>query len=163
MADRLFLSNDSTVSGGGIESDEEVLFFSFANESSALTGSAINVPLGIAKANGRIADVFIGVVAPAVSASGFVSGTVDATVKINSATALSTNPAITMAGSAGAATRKSTIAGGGTSAVVNVASANFSAGDAISIDWNARSVGSAAAGAAGTGLYLGVKLRYAAR
>ena len=163
MPDRIFLSNDSTITGGGIEADEEVFFFSFANESSAHTGSAINVPLANAKANGRIVDVWIATVAQAVSASGFVSGTVDATAKINSATVLSTNPAIAMVGSAGAVARKTTLTGGGTSAVVNVASANFSAGDAITIDWNARSVGSAAAGAAGTGLTVGVKVRYAAR
>lgn len=160
---RVFLSNDSTITTGGIEFDEELLFFNFANETSALTGSATLVPLGAAKAPGVIADAWISVVTPATSASGFVSGTVDIQVNINSAAVLSTQPAIVMAGSAGQATRKSTIAGGGTSAVVNTASAAFSAGDAISINWNARSVGSAAAGAAGTGLYATVRLRYSAR
>ncbi len=163
MALRAFLSNDSTVSGGGIEYDEEILFFNTANESSAHGASASLVPVGIAKANGTIADVFVGVVLPAVSASGFVSGTTQADVRINSATVCSTLPSIPMAGSAGAATRKSTNAGGGVSAVVNVASATFSAGDQLSVDWNAVSVGSAAAGAAGKGVYVGVKLRYAAR
>jgi hypothetical protein len=49
---------------------------------------------------------------------------------------------------------------GGTSAVVNQASAFASAGNMISIDYNLRSVGSAAAGAAGTGFYVGVVVRY---
>ena len=164
MANRLLLSNDSTVSGGGIQPDEEVLFFSWAGESSAHgTLSATLVPLGVAKANGVISDVFIGVVLPAVSASGFVSGTTEAQVNINSAAVCSTVPLINMAGSAGQAVRKSTNAGGGTSAVVNVASATFSAGDQISIDYNSRSVGSAAAGAAGKGFFAAVVVRYAAR
>lgn len=164
MPNRLLLSNDSTVSGGGIQPDEEVLFFTWANETSAHgTLSATLVPVGIAKANGVISDVFVGVVLPAVSASGFVSGTVDATVNINSAAVLSTAASILMAGSAGAAVRKASNNGGGVSAVVNTASAAFSAGDQISIDYNSRSVGSAAAGAAGKGLYVGVTVRYAAR
>lgn len=163
MANRLFLSNDSTVSGGGIQPDEEVFSFGQASETSALTGSATLQPLFIAKSNGVIADVFVGVALPGVSASGWVSGTADATVRINSAAVCSTNPSITMAGSAGQASRKSTISGGGVSAVVNVASAAFSAGDQISIDWNARSVGSAAATAAGQGFRGSVLVRYAAR
>jgi hypothetical protein len=107
-------------------------------------------------------DVAIGVPVPAVSASGFVSGTVDAQVNINSAAVLSTLPAIAMVGSAGAVARKTTLTGGGTSAVVNQNSCYFSAGDCISVDYNARSVGSAAATAAGTGLYVGVRVRYTA-
>ena len=166
MADRIFLSNDSTVSAfSGTFPDEEVFGFSLANESSALTGSATLVPLagGIAKANGKITDFWIGVVAPAVSASGFISANISATVNINSATCLSTNPAILgPASSAGAAVRKATNAGGGTSAVVNTASAAFSAGDMISINYNLQSSGSAAAGAAGTGFYAAVKVRYSA-
>ena len=167
MADRKFLSNDSTVSGGGIQEDEEVLFYSWANESSAhgagAACSATLVPLGIAKANGVISNVYIGVVLPAVSASGFVSGTVDANVNINSAAVCATGPSILMAGSAGAAVRKNTLSGGGVSAVLTAASAVFSAGDQISLDFNSRSVGSAAAGAAGKGFYAAVTLRYAAR
>lgn len=163
MATRIFLSNDSTITTGGVQPDEEVFGFGQASETSALTGSATLVPLFIAKAPGVISDVFVGVALPGVSASGWVSGTVDATVRINSAAVCSTNPSIAMAGSAGAATRKSTISGGGVSAVVNVASAAFSAGDQISVDWNARSVGSAAATAAGQGFTGGVIVRYAAR
>jgi hypothetical protein len=160
---RQILSNDSTISGGGVEFDDEIFTFNFANETSALTGSATLVPIVNAKAPGVIADVWIGTVAQAVSASGFVSGTVDAQVNINSAAVLSTLPAINMVGSAGQVVRKTTLTGGGVSAVVNLASASFSAGDAISLNWNARSVGSAAAGAAGAGLYVSVRLRYKAR
>ncbi len=162
---RLFLSNDSTISGGGIEHNEELFTFNpFLSETSALTGSATLVPLVVAKAPGVIADVWIGTVNQSVSASGFVSGTVDAQVNINSAAVLSTLPSIGgVLGSAGQSTRKNTNTGGGVSAVVNAASAAFSAGDQISINYNARSVGSAAAGAAGSGLYITVKLRYKAR
>ena len=156
MALNNFLSQDTV----GYSFDEEIFVVSLANESSALTGSATQVPAGIAKRAGRIADVFIGVGTPAVSASGFVSGTIDAQVRINSAAVLSTNPAITMAGSAGAAGRKATNAGGGTSAVINQASATFAKGGMISVDYNMRSVGSAAATSAGTGLYIGVVVRY---
>lgn len=163
MPSRIFLSNDGLPGVGGVTFDEEYFQFGQASETSALAGSASLVPLFIAKQNGVIADVVVGVALPGVSASGWVSGTVDATVRINSAAVCSTNPAINMAGSAGQATRKSTNSGGGVSAVVNVASAAFSAGDQISVDWNARSVGSAAATAAGQGFTGGVIIRYAAR
>lgn len=172
MAVRKFLSNDSTVSGGGLQWDEEVLFFQFANESSVHGGSnasATLVPVGAAKADGVISDVYVGVVLPAVSASGFVSGTLTFGANINSAAVCSTNPAIAMAGSAGQAVRVATnmpanaASGLVTSGVVNAASAAFSAGDQISIQWDSRSVGSAAAGAAGKGLYGAVVLRYNAR
>jgi hypothetical protein len=153
-----FLSQDAV----GYTFDEEVFYFALANESSALTGSATLVPLGIAKKAGRIADVFIGVGTPAVSASGFVSGTVDVQARVNSAAVMSTLPSIVMAGSAGAAGRKATNNGGGVSGVVNQASAAVAKGGMISIDYNARSVGSAAAGSAGTGLYVGVVVRYEA-
>jgi hypothetical protein len=163
MPARLFLSNDSTVSGGGIEYDEELVFFGTASETSAHGASALQVGSVIAKGNGTIVDLVVGVSLPAVSASGFVSGTTLADVRINSAVVCSTQPSIPMAGSAGAAARKCTLAGGGVSAVINANSAAFSAGDMISIDWNAVSVGSAAAGAAGKGVSGYVKLRYNAR
>tara|TARA_R110000868_G_scaffold4119_7_gene25019 strand:+ start:2717 stop:3199 length:483 start_codon:yes stop_codon:yes gene_type:complete len=157
MPSNTFLSQDAA----GVTYDEEVVIFAFAQESSALTGSAAaSVPVKIAHRAGRVVGCFIGVATPATSASGFVSGTVDAGVRINSAAVLSTNPSIVMAGSAAQAIRKSTNAGGGVSAVVNAGSAAFVAGAQISVDWNARSVGSAAAGAAGSGLIVGVLLRY---
>ena len=174
MADRLYLSNDANTSAqiAGYNYHEATHTFAFANESSALTGSATLVPLFIAPENGRIVDFYIGVVTPAVSASGFVSGNVSADVRINSAPVCSTQPQIVgPLGSAGAAGRQTTnttftsAAGkhSPVSAVVNVNSANFSAGDMISLDYNLVSGGSAAAGAAGKGFYAGVKVRYAAR
>ena len=170
MATRLLLSNDSTVSGGGIESDEETFEFSFANESSAHgANSATLVPLFVAKAAGTISQAFVGVVLPAVSASGFVSGTQTFGVNINSAAVCSANPAIAMAGSAGQAVRVATnlaanaASGLVTSGVVNTASAAFAIGDQISINWDSRSVGSAAAGAAGKGFSGAVVVRYNAR
>lgn len=156
MPSNTFLSQDAS----GLTFDEEIVMFNFASETSAHTGSATLVPVKVTHRAGRVMGAFIGVAAPAVSASGFVSGTVDAGVRINSAVVLSTNPAIVMVASTSLATRKSTNAGGGTSAVVNANSAAFVAGAQISIDWNARSAGSAAAGAAGAGLYVGVLLRY---
>lgn len=174
MADRIFLSNDNLTSAQvpGYQYHEEHRHWQQASETSALTGSATLVPVFIAPANGRIVDFYIGVVTPAVSASGFVSANVSADLRINSAAVCSTQPLIKgPLGSAGAAGRQTTIttftsAAGKpspVSAVVNVASAAFSAGDMISIDYNLQSAGSAAAGAAGTGFYAGIKVRYDAR
>ena len=174
MADRLYLSNDNNTSAqiAGYNYHEATHVFALANESSALTGSATLVPVFLAPDNGRIIDFYIGVVSPAVSASGFVSGNVSADVRINSAPVCSTQPQIVgPLGSAGAAGRQTTnttftsAAGkpSPVSAVINVNSAVFSAGDAISIDYNLVSGGSAAAGTAGKGFYAAVKVRYAAR
>ena len=165
MADIFELSN----SVAGITYEEEVFPFVFAGENSAHGASAtLRSVIGPMNRPGRILSLDLGVVAPAVSASGFVSGTVDADVRINSAGVCSTLPAIAMAGSAGQAVRVATngpanaASGLVTAGVVNTASANFSAGDMISVNYNARSVGSAAAGAAGTGLYVGIRVRYTA-
>lgn len=167
MADRIFLTNDSVsgTSPTGYNFDEEVLQYSFISETSVHGNSGTGFTLGAAPKNGRIVDVYIGVVRPAVSASGFVSADITATVKINNSTAVcSVNPSIVgPVGSAGLAVRKFTNTGGGVSAVVNAASASFSAGDTITFDYDAKSVGSAAAGQTGTGFYIGVKVRYAAR
>ncbi len=161
VTDRQFLSNDADSAGY----DEHYQTFGFANESSAHTGSATLIPLlGPVDKHGRILEVVLGVARPALSASGFVSGTVEADVNINSATCLSTKPSIAMVATSALAVRRATnvSAAGGTAAVVNLASAKFSAGDQISISYNARSVGSAAAGAAGIGFYVRVKYRYGA-
>lgn len=153
----IFLSNSTA----GYDYDEEVFSFAFANETSVHgTSAAVNSLVGPMKRAGKISEVSIGVVKPATSASGFVSGTVTATMRINSAAVCSTDPAIVMAGSAGQAIRTNTNASGGTSAVINPASAAFAKGDQLQYDFNARSVGSAAAGAAGTGFYLSVVVRY---
>lgn len=153
-----FLSQDTA----GFAFDEETLYFMTPLETSAHGISATGVPVGILRKPGRIQNVFIGVGTPAVSASGFVSGTVDANVRLNSATICTTLPSINMVGSAGAAGRRNTLvsASGVTPAVINPASNSAAAGTMISIDYNARSVGSAAAGAAGTGIYVGVVVRY---
>lgn len=163
MADRVLLSNDATV---GYTNDDRIATLNLlANETSAHGASAGNVQFfGPLPVNGRIVDFAIGVLQPALSASGFVSGTVNATLRINSATVCSTDPVLTMVATSATCIRQATnqSAANATSAVVNNLSANFSAGDMISIDWNARSVGSAAAGAAGKGLYAMVRYRLAA-
>ena len=166
MADRIISTNDAWKS---FDYDEEVFGpFGVANATSANTGSAAHVIGFVAKRPGRITDVFFRAV-PAVSASGFVSGDLSCNVRVNSVSALSTLPAmIAPVGSAGAGTAKATNAGhasaagnpGPISAVVNSASANFSAGDLISIDYTLTSAGSAAAGAAGTGFAAFVVVRY---
>lgn len=147
---------------------EEPYFYSpMVSETSAATGatSAQVVPLFIAAHPGTIVDCIVGVAQTAVSASGFVSGTVNANVRVNSASVLSTQPAIAMAAASAANNRSITNNGTGslgtvTSAVVNAASAAFNKGDEISIDYGVISAGSAAAGQATKGLYVGVTVRY---
>jgi len=165
MADRLISTNDAWKS---YDYDEEVFTFGLANATSANTGSAQHVISFVAKRHGRISDFYIRAV-PAVSASGFVSANLTANVRINSVSALSTLPVIDgPVGSAGAATAKATNVGGTSaagnpgpvSAVINSASANFSAGDLVSIEYNLQSGGSAAAGTAGTGFAGTIVVRY---
>jgi len=168
MADRLIASSDSTTS---YTYDEEVFITGLANVTSVHGASVTGIPLFIAKRNGRITDVFIGAV-PAVSAASFTGdakGNVSVNVRVNSVSCLSTLPAILApVGSAGQGIFKATnavsasAAGGpaNTSAVVNSASANFSTGDLISLDYNAQSVGSGAPTATGTGLTATVVVRY---
>ena len=174
MADRLYLSNDANTSAqiAGYNYHETTHVWAFANESSALAQSATLVPVFIAPENGRIIDFYIGVVAPAVSAANFTGAVVSADVRINSVAVCSTQPLINgPVGSTSFATRKTTnttftsAAGNPSpvSAVLNVNSATFSAGDMISIDYNATSAGGAAAGTAGKGFYAAVKVRYASR
>lgn len=167
MADRIIASNDSWVS---YTQDEEVFIFGLANATSANAASGQHVIAFAAKKPGRISDFFIRAV-PAVSASGFVSANLNANVRINSVSALSTLPVIDgPVGSAGAATVKATNLGGTSaagnpapvSAVINSASANFSAADLITVDFSLQSGGSAAAGAAGTGFVGVLVVRYAA-
>lgn len=162
MADRIYLSNDTAQ--GGIFYDEDVFFFNaLANETSAHGASAATVQVaGPMKANGKIYDFVIGVVNPALSASGFVSGSVSAQVRINSASVCTTVPSIVVATVSGAVTRKATNqnVSGVTPAVLGATAALFSAGDMISIDYQAQSGGSAAAGAAGKGLYGMIRVRY---
>ena len=159
MADRIMLTNDEV----GSAFAEETFFFNFASETSALAASAVTIPLCAPPVAGQVVDVVLGVVRPALSASGFVSGTVDFDVKINSVTCLSTKPAIAMVATSALAVRTNTNDGAAaaTKAVLNASNA-FDANDQICVEYNARSVGSAAAGAAGVGLYAAIKVRYTA-
>ena len=166
--DATFLTNDIA----GYTYFERHANFGFANESSAHGATAITlqevftVPGGY---SGEIVYFQIGVVLPAVSASGFISGAATAQLRINSVAVLSTQPSIAQAGSAGQAYRVATqftsgIASGlVTSGVVNTASAAIKAGDQISVDLTAASGGSAAAGAAGKGLYGVITYRFKSR
>jgi len=158
MPSELFLSNTAS----GYDYNEETFTYNFVSETSVHGNSGTRFSLGQVPRSGKIVQFEIGVVAPAVSASGFVSGTVGATLRVNSAAVCSTDPTIDMAGSAGAAVRKTSItsATGVIPAAINVASAAFNKGDDLAIDYNARSVGSAAAGAAGVGFYATVRVRY---
>jgi hypothetical protein len=161
MADRLLLSNDADV---GYAYAEDIFSWATPLETSAHGFSAVNVPLvGPMPRNGRVVDVILGVAQPALSASGFVSGTVIGNVRINSgANICTTAPSIAMAATSATCIRKATndVTTGVTPAVLGLASAVFSAGDMIEVDYNAVSVGSAAAGAAGNGAYIAVVVRY---
>lgn len=147
---------------------EETLWFNpQLSETSAATAatSAIIVPLLVAAHPGVIQDVVVAVAQTAVSASGFVSGTVLANARINSATVCSTQPSIPMAAASAASNRSRTNNGATSlattvSAVVNAASAAFLKGDQISIDYGVTSAGSAAAGLGVTGVQVGVVVRY---
>ncbi len=169
MPDEILISNDSY---GYTPADTRGNFATtlvtstLAASASGVLGFAVNAPAYFngSQAFGRIIDFGIAVVKPALSASGFVSGTVDAGVYINGAAVMSTRPAIPMVAlSASTTTPRATNAGGGTSGVVNGASAAVSAGNIISFDYNGNSAGSAAAGVAGTGLTGWVTIRWGAR
>ena len=146
--------------------EETVVYNPQVNLTSACTNatSATLVPLFVAAHPGVVTDCFLTLAQTAVSASGFVSGTANANVRINSAVALSTQPSITMAAASAAsnASRTNSLSSIGTtvSAVVNTASAAFNRGDAIAIDYGFLSSGSAAAGLAATGLQVGISVRY---
>lgn len=160
MADGITLTNDSA----GFSYRDTTLRYNFVSETSVHGNSGTRYAMGVwptTATSGRIVDFGIGIVAPATSASGFVSGTVDATLRVNSNAVCSTVPAINMAGSAGQSARIATNQSNAlaTSGIVNTASAVVNPGDEISLDWNARSVGSAAAGAAGVGFYSWVTIR----
>lgn len=177
MADNLILSNDAL----GYEFYEETIEFPTCvplplNDASALafSTSAAPAPVRVMNRPGRIIDFGFGVVNPAVSASGFVSGTIDATLTINGVgSVLSQLPTVKMYGSAGqlsgALSGRVFVNASAAStafqipAVINQASAQFNAGDQLGVQVNARSVGSAAAGTAGAGFYGYVKVRYSAQ
>lgn len=164
MADRLFLGNDATT---GYGFDEKIITFPvLANEASAhVTSANTLVPIWTAPANGRVTDFYISVVNVALSASGFVSGAVSADLRRNSASVLSTVPGLTQVATSALVVRQCTLgpsAANLTSAVVNAASAAFSAGDQFAINWTMQSGASAAAGAGGKGFVVSMKVRMAA-
>jgi hypothetical protein len=147
---------------------EEPYFYNVqVSETSAATAttSAQIVPLFQAPHPGTIVDVYVGCAQTPVSASGFVSGTILANARINSATVCSTQPSIPMAAASAASNRSrtnnsTTSLASTVSAVVNAASASFLKGDQISIDYGVTSAGSAAAGLGATGIYVGVIARF---
>ena len=153
MADKIFLDNDST----GFGYSEAVFNFPQqpTTEASAHGFSGTTVQIGQVRNSGRVYAFELGIVNPALSASGFVSGTVDCDLLVNGSSILSTKPAFAMVATSALVVRGST---NGTSAanitfpVINTASAAVVPGDQICVTFNARSVGSAAAGAAGKGL-----------
>lgn len=165
MADRLFIGNDATT---GYGFDEKIITFPvLTNEASVHVASANSlIPVWTAPANGRVTDFYISVVNVALSASGFVSGTVSADLRRNSASVLSTTPGIAgPVATSALVVRQCTLgpsAANITSAVVNAASAAFSAGDQFAINWTMQSGASAAAGAAGKGFVVSMKVRMAA-
>lgn len=163
MASRVFLSNDSST--GNTFNEANFYVNPLANITSAHGTSATGIVAFVAPANGKIVDFWLGVAQVAYSVSAGVSGAVSANVRINSASCLSTLPALdgpvaTSALCVTQATNK-TSAANLTSAVVNAASAVFSAGDIITVDYNAQS-GTSAASAPGKGLTIGIKVRYEA-
>lgn len=165
------LSNDGigAPQGQGIVYDADRFFVPLLlNDTSAHGTAAVSLQAGAGPmgTTGRVVDFRIGVARIAVSASGFISATVSANLRINSVSCLSTLPGllgpVTSSNSAIRASTNKCSAGNGTSAVVNSASAVFSAGDTFQIDWTANSAGSAAATQSGTGLYAEIVVRYAA-
>lgn len=169
MADNILLSNDAL----GYEGYDQIIPLVGANapqiETSAhgLSASGI-IGLFQAPRAGRIVDYGYGVVQQVLSASGFLSGTVDAGVFINGTAAVSNSGAINMFSGSAAATRVNVNASTTSTAffnppTINLASAAFNAGDQIGFQFNARSVGSGAAGRAGTGFYGFVRVRFSAQ
>ncbi len=165
MADKLFLSNDAT-RGYGFDV-KYITFPILANESSAhVTSANTLVPIWTAPTNGRVVDFFIDTVNVALSASGFVSGSISADLRRNSGSVLSTTPGLAgPVATSALVVRQCTLgpsAANLTSAVVNQASAAFSAGDQFALNWTMQSGASAAAGAAGKGFKATVVVRMAA-
>lgn len=167
MADELVISND-TVGYAWRDVQYTFAIASYSETSAHGVSAPAILPVVTVPRNGRIVDFGIGVVARALSASGFVSGAATASLYINGVSATSTVPVIQKATSAGqASTRVLTNAATTSTAflvpsVINIASANCSTGDQIGYIYNLQSGGSAAATTAGTGFYGYVTIRYAA-
>ena len=155
---REFTTNDrDTTQGGKIYHYEYVAFQPFVNATSAATGSATLVlpTTGVVKASGEVCGFVINVNGPALSASGFVSATISANLRINSVSCLTVLPGVSGPASASAGFAFRTISG-----TVNPASARVNPGDQITLDYNCQSGGSAAAGAAAIGFSAFAIVRY---
>lgn len=166
FADEFFLSNTTA----GLDfNDRQFTFFKQDSETSVIAASSTNQPgVGPMDRNGRVIGLFIGVSRAALSASGFVSATIDADLRINSgANIMTTKPSIVMLAASATvalqrvATNYVSAHSAATAGVVNAASGVFSAGDMLEFDYNARSVGSAVPGLTQTGIYIGVTVRFA--
>ena len=165
MADKILLSNDA-IRGYGYDTREITLPI-LVNESSAHATSANTlVPIYTIPRNARIVDFYIDTVQVALSASGFVSGTISADLRRNSASVLSTVAAITgPVATSALVVRQCTLgpsAANIQSAVVNQASALCSAGDQLAVNWTMQSGASAVPGAGGKGFKATVVLRFSA-
>ncbi len=167
MADDILLSSDAV----GYEFDDETKWFTVQGAWTELSAHGLSasgiVPQMLAQRSGRIIDFGMGVI-PATSASGFITGTATTHLFINGASIFSNAPVIAKAGSTGQHVRtfvntSTTSTAFVNPAVLNTASATVNVGDQIGAIYDLQSVGSAAAGAAGTGYYAYVTIRYAAR
>lgn len=157
---QLFLSNDAV----GTQFGEEIFRVNLASTTSATATSAVSIPAAVATKNGKIVGAWVALNNPALSASGFVSGTVSLTPRINSVAAFSIVPSIDMVATSALVVRTNTLtaasAAGVVKGTINPLSAQFSAGDTISFDYNMTSAGSAAAGFAGAGFIGAITVRY---
>lgn len=165
MADKLFLSNDAT-RGYGFDVKYITLPILVNESSGHVTSANTLVPLFTIPANSRVVDFFIDTVQVALSASGFVSGTISADLRRNSASILSTVPAITgPVATSALCVRQCTLgpsAANIVSAVVNQNSALCSAGDQLAVNWTMQSGASAVPGSGGKGFKATVVLRMSA-
>lgn len=153
---RIFTTNDRDSNIAGKKYDLDYITSPvFINGASGATGSATNFVLGTAKASGILQGFYITVNGPALSASGFISGSISATCRINSAAALASLPAV-----AGPASASGGFAWRVISGAVDPNSARVVPGDLITGDYVCQSGGSAAAGAAATGFTMTAILRY---
>lgn len=160
--DEVILTNDQFT---GYAPRQEAFSFAWNSDVSAhgaANASGANVPMGppftmaLGAPGGRIVDFGIFVNRPALSASGFVSGSITGSLRLNSVAICSTTPIINMVGtSAGAIPTLANVSAVSTAAltptVLNTNSCSWSGSAFISFDYNTFSAGSAAAGAAGIG------------
>lgn len=155
---RVFTTNDRNVTIGGKKYDLDFLYEPiYANAASAATGSGTNVNYGLAKASGILLGFWFAAKGPATSASGFISATLSANIRINSVSALLTLPGVAGPASISAANSYRVISG-----IVNPASARVNPGDLITVDYTNESGGSAAANLAASQFNVVAVLAYEA-